>query len=464
MHMSTCRQPRTALPGPHGALRAVLTGFAGLTVSAGFAVFTGVALFSGGALHAESDLTPPSREYYAYVCAESEDEVSLVRFGPSGIEVTKTITVGSFPAETEGPHGIGISPGGQHWYVSISHGNPFGSIHKYETGTDEWLGDVRVGMFPATLDVAATTGLLFVVNSDFYGDHVPSTISVVETSTMTEIAQFVSGTMPHGARFSGDGRKLYSVNMMDDELVEVDALRFEVSRRLKLAPTVLWAHGESRREDHGEDHAEGHGESHGEDRDDQAEASAPNPGRASATGPDADATTVAALFEHHVAKLVEIVPDLHRHGAHEPPSVEPSWVTPPTSDGLLYITALSGNAIYEVDTNAWKVSRRLETPAAGPYNAAVAPDERLLVVTYKKGDAIGFWDLEKGREVAQAATTRRIPHGVVITSDGRFSLVTVEGIGGEPGAVEVYDNAAFQRVARIDIGKQAGGIALWEPN
>ena len=41
-----------------------------------------------------------------------------------------------------------------------------------------------------------------------------------------------------------------------------------------------------------------------------------------------------------------------------------------------------------------------------------------------------------------------------------FSLVTVEGIGGEPGVVEVYDNGAFRRVGQIDIGKQAGGIAL----
>lgn len=387
MHKSTRRQPWTAVPS---------------TLLLAFAVF------AGSALHAESDLTPPSREYYAYVCAESEDQVALVRFGPSGIEVTKTITVGSFPAETEGPHGINISPGGRYWYVSIAHGNPFGSIHKYETGTDEWLGDVRVGMFPATLDVAATTGLLFVVNSDFYGDHVPSTISVVETSTMTEIAQFESGTMPHGARFSRDGRKLYSVNMMDDELVEIDALRFEVGRRLSLGRTAHSASG------HG-----GHGD-HGD------------------TSTD--------------------------HGVHGPPSVEPSWVTPPTTGGLVYITALSGNAIHEVDTNAWKVSRRLETPASGPYNAAVGPDERLLVVTYKKGDSIGFWDLEEGREVARVATTRRIPHGVAITSDGRFSLVTVEGVGGEPGVVEVYDNDAFRRVAQVDIGKQAGGIALWERN
>ena len=382
--MSILRPPQSAAP-------------AGLALTA--------AVLFTGAVYAESDLTPPSRDYYAYVCAESEDEVALIRFGPSGIVIVKTITVGSFPVEIEGPHGINISPGGRYWFVSIAHGNPFGSIHKYSTGDDEWLGDVKVGMFPATLDVAASTGLLFVVNSDFYGDHVPSTISVLETSTMTEIAQFESGTMPHGARLSRNGRKLYSVNMMDDELVEVDALRFEVGRRLQLAPKA----------ESGDAHA-GHG--------------------------------------GHTAA----------GGAHSGPTIEPSWVTPPTKGGLIYVTALSGNEILEVSTSAWQVSRRFQTPVPGPYNAAVTPDDRLLVVTYKKSDAIGFWDLEAGREIARVDTTRRIPHGVAVTSDGRFSLVTVEGIGGEPGVVEVFDNAGMRRVAQIEIGKQAGGIALWEPN
>ena len=45
----------------------------------------------------ESDASVPTREYFAYVCAESEDEVSLIQFGPGGAEVAKTIEVGSFP-------------------------------------------------------------------------------------------------------------------------------------------------------------------------------------------------------------------------------------------------------------------------------------------------------------------------------------------------------------------------------
>lgn len=342
----------------------------------------------------ETDREPPLRDYWAYVCAESEDEVALIRFGPQGAEVARTIEVGTFPAEIEGPHGIGVSPSGRYWYVSVSHGMPFGTIHKFATGTDEWEGDTTVGMFPATLDVAGTTGLLYVVNSDFFGDHSPSTISVVETSTMTEVRQIPTGTMPHGARLSRDGKRLYSVNMMDDELVEVDALRFEISRRLALATPAAAGHG-------------GHG-------------------------------------EHARA-----------------PSVEPSWVSAPTATGKLYVAALSGNQILEVDLAAFEVTRRFDT-VAGPYNLAITPDDSMLVVTYKKSDAVGFWDLTTGVEIARVATTRRIPHGVAITSDGRYSFVTVEGVGGEPGVVEVFDNRIQERVGTVEIGKQAGGVAVWE--
>ena len=72
---------------------------------------------------------PPTRSYYVYATAESDDEVAIVRYGPEGVEVVKTLTVGSFPAEIEGPHGVSVDPNGRHWYVSIAHGFPYGSVH-----------------------------------------------------------------------------------------------------------------------------------------------------------------------------------------------------------------------------------------------------------------------------------------------------------------------------------------------
>ena len=61
----------------------------------------------------------PRRNYYVYVCAESDDEVAVVRYGPAGLEVIKTVTVGSYPTETEGPHGVALDPSGQYWYCLL---------------------------------------------------------------------------------------------------------------------------------------------------------------------------------------------------------------------------------------------------------------------------------------------------------------------------------------------------------
>ena len=320
----------------------------------------------------------PRRNYYVYVCAESDDEVAVVRYGPAGLEVIKTVTVGSYPTETEGPHGVALDPSGQYWYVSIAHGFPFGSVHKYRTGTDEWLGDVTLGMFPATLTVSATTGLLYVVNFNLHGGMEPSSISAVEVDTMTEVERIETGVMPHGSRLSRDETWHYSVNMMGGDLVELDALGFEVSRRLSL--------GEG---------------------------------------------------------------------------VQPTWVTEPTTDGMVYVTGNNVGKVFEIDLDVWQVQRVFET-GDGPYNLAVTPDESTLVATYKSDNSIGFWDLATGRERARVETSRTIPHGVTVTPDGAYAFVTLEGVGSDPGTVEVYDLAIARRVATVDIGKQAGGIAFWK--
>ena len=343
-----------------------------------FVLLGGLAWWGAGLPTTAAPPDPPVRSYYVYVCAESDDEVALVRYGSGGAEVVKTIRVGSYPNEIEGPHGIDVDPDGRHWYVSIAHGLPFGSVHKYETGTDLWVGDVTLGLFPATLDVSPATGLLYAVNFNLHGGMEPSSISAVEVETMTEVARIDTGVMPHGSRLSRDGRRHYSVNMMGGDLVELDALGFEIARRLPL-------------------------------------------------------------------------------GA----GVQPTWVTTPTAAGIAYVTGNNVARVFEVDLGAWRILRTFET-GAGPYNLDVTSDGSTLVATYKNEDAVGFWNLATGRERARVITSRTIPHGVVVTPDGEYAFVTLEGVGGEPGTVEVYHVPTAERVDTVDVGKQAGGIAFWK--
>ena len=345
----------------------------------------------------------PSSSYWVYVAAESEDEVSLVRFDSAGATVTKTIPVGIWPLEIEGPHGLRVSPGGDYWYLSLAHGNPYGSVYKYRTGTDELVASVDVGLFPATLDVAASTGLLYVVNFDLHGDMMPSTISVVETETMTEVADIEVGIMPHGARLNRSGSRLYSVMMMTDELVETDAFRFAVLRRLSLLSATM--------------------------------VDSPS-GDSPAPMPEMPRGTPMAV-------------------------ARPTWVHPGPEGRFAYVAGNGSDEIQVVDLERWEVVKTFET-GAGPYNIDVTPDGRLMVVTYRTAGSTGIWNLELGTELARIENSRGVTHGVVVSPDSNYAFVSVEGVGGQPGALDVIDLRTLELAASADVGRQASGIAFWK--
>ena len=139
-----------------------------------------------------------AKKYYVYVAAESEDEVAVVKFEGQTASVEKRIPVGVWPVEIEGPHGMTISPDGEYWYLSMAHGKPYGHVYKYKTGTDEMIARVELDLFPATMQISPATGFLYVVNFNLHGDHVPSTVSIVDPESMEEIDRVTTGVMPHG--------------------------------------------------------------------------------------------------------------------------------------------------------------------------------------------------------------------------------------------------------------------------
>src|SRR5687768_12544859 len=176
----------------------------------------------------------PSQDYLVYVLSEAADKISLIRFGPNGARVDHELVTGGMPADIDGPHGIAISRDKKFYYVSQAHGRPFGSVWKYSTDDDRVLGQVTLGLFPATMDLSADGSLLYVVNFNLHGDMVPSTVSVVATDPMLEVARITTCAMPHGSRLNPQGTKHYSACMMDDLLVEIDTQTMKVSRHFLL--------------------------------------------------------------------------------------------------------------------------------------------------------------------------------------------------------------------------------------
>jgi DNA-binding beta-propeller fold protein YncE len=143
------------------------------------------------------------------------------------------------------------------------------------------------------------------------------------------------------------------------------------------------------------------------------------------------------------------------------PSCSPTWAQPSADGSRVYVACNKSNEILEIDVAGWTVARRI--PAGdGVYNLAVTHDGRLLLATNKRGQSVSLFDLATGKEVARIATKRRIVHGIVVSPDDRYAFVSVEGVGAQPGTVEVLDLAARAGVATVDVGQMAGGIDFWK--
>ena len=356
----------------------------------------------------------PDKEYLVYVLSEAADKISLVRFGPDGIRVDHQIDTGDMPVDIDGPHGIVISPDRQFYFVSIAHGRPFGTVWKYSTKNDTVLGKATLGYFPATMDISPDGSFLFVVNFNLHGDMVPSSVSVVSTLTMTEVARIQTCTMPHGSRLNAQGTKQYSACMMDDMLVEID------TRTLKAARHFIVTKG----------HEQG------------------------VDGPPKKEVSSTAMHSMHGG-----------HGSEAPKpgdvSCSPTWAEPSIDGTSVYVACNASSEIVEVNSNTWQLVRRI--PArAGVYNLDITHDGQRLIATNKRDQSVSIYDLKTGKELARVPTKRKVLHGVVVTPDDRYAFVTVEGVGSEPGTVEVIDLAALKTVATLDVAPGAAGVDFYK--
>lgn len=336
-----------------------------------------------------------AQNYYLYVASESDDTVSLLKFNGKNIEEKERISVGSFPTEIEGPHGITVDPNGKYWYVTLAHGNPFGKLIKYSTETNRVVGETTLGLFPASMQISKITGFIYCVNFNLHGNMKPSSVSVVDAETMTEITQITTGSMPHGSRISSDGLKQYSVAMMSGELFEIDALSLKISRKLDL-----------------EDHSK---------------------------------------MNH----------DKMNMGKMKHSTVKPTWVIPHPTQKILYVAGNGSNEIIEVNLDSWKITKRIKTEK-GPYNVEISPDGKYMVATMKSVAKTSVWELKSGTLIKTFDNSTSVSHGVAISSDSKYAFISLEGIGGEPGIVDVIDLKNQVLVDKVEIGKQAGGIAFWK--
>ena len=358
--------------------------------------------------------------YTLYVSSESGDVVSRIEVGPDGWRKVREISVKLIANELSAPHNVAVSADGRFWYVSIAHGTPFGSVWKYATGSDSLIARVKVGMFPTTIGLSPDGEWAYVPNSDFHGDRGhQNTVSVIYTPDLSALTEIRACDMPHGSRWNHAGTRVYVACMMSDELLTIDPGAFTVSQRVALGSGTPMSHAEHMKMETREDSM-------------MAAAAKPRPtvGAASSTMPGQNPDCLTTF--------VAVAPD----------------------DSLVYLACNHSNELLVRDARTLALVRRLPT-GTGAYNVEPSPDGRLVLVTNKKDRSVSVFDTRSWTEAKRIVTSKRIPHGIAFSPDGRYAFVTCESVGSDPGAIDAIDLSTLTVVASMPLALQPTGVAVW---
>jgi DNA-binding beta-propeller fold protein YncE len=159
------------------------------------------------------------------------------------------------------------------------------------------------------------------------------------------------------------------------------------------------------------------------------------------------------------------MPGMSGHGS-EPPkpgdnSCSPTWAEPSADGSSVFVACNASSENGEVNADTWQLFRRI--PARNiVYNLEATHDGSKLIATNKRDQSVSISELKTGRELARVPTKRKVLHGVVVSPDDRYAFVTVEGVGAEPGTLEIIDLTTLKTVTTLDLPPGAAGIDFYK--
>ena len=334
--------------------------------------------------------------YRLYVASESGDIVTQLGWDGAALRTIKAVPVGIMPADIDGPHNVTVSPDGRSYYVSIAHGTPYGSLWKMAVDGDSLVGKAPLEMFPTTISVTPDGDLAFVANSDFHGDHPRANVVSVVYAPRMTLLTNIAACDMPHGVKVNHAGTFVYVTCMNSDEV------LEIDRQ-SLAIT--------RR------HKTGAGMGH----DMSGMSGSP------AGGPAAECS--------------------------------PTFVSLSADDRRLYVACNHGNTLQVLDAASFRLVKEIPT-GVGAYNVEPSPDGKWIIVTNKKAQSVSLITTDSLVEVARIATTKKLPHGIAYSPDGRFAFVTQESIGVDPGAVDVLDLSKRTNVATTPVPLQPTGITV----
>lgn len=359
--------------------------------------------------------TPGS--YLVGVVSESGDMVTWLRPGAAGtLTLDRVVKIDPRPPEIDGPHNITTAPDQKSYFVTVSHGTPFGSLWRLDARNDTLMGTAPLEMYPTTIGLTPDGDFAFVANSDFYGDRPKvNPVTIVHTPTMTTITNLAACEMPHGAKVNHAGTIAYISCMHSDEIVEIDVSTLSITRRIKLGKGHTMA---------GMDHGAG----------------------------GTSAPGAAAAMPAMSGMSMNSGPDMTKECA-------ATFVSVSADDSRLFVACNYGNELQVWDAKSRTLIKAVPT-GAGAYNVEPSRDGRWIIVTNKKDQSISVIDAATLTERKRIPTTKKIVHGVAFSPDGRYAYISQESIGADPGAVDVLDLTTFTMVSSYPVAAQPTGITI----
>jgi YVTN family beta-propeller protein len=146
-------------------------------------------------------------------------------------------------------------------------------------------------------------------------------------------------------------------------------------------------------------------------------------------------------------------------GAAHDMSCMPTFVSLSADDTRLYVACNHSNTLQVIDAASFTLVKEIPT-GTGAYNVEPSPDGKWVIVTNKKAQSVSLIATDSLVEVARIPTTKKIPHGVAYSPDGRYAFISQESIGVDPGAVDVIDLTTRTKVATAPVPLQPTGISL----
>jgi DNA-binding beta-propeller fold protein YncE len=176
------------------------------------------------------------------------DQLSFVTPSATAPALLGAEPVGDNPVELEGPHHIAASPDGRYLYVNLSNyvpgsgsgphgshgtGTVPGSLLKLDARTGAELGETPVDRSPGDVILSADGKTAYVSHYDLLRvqaqvstNAAPETgysdIAIIDTDSMRRLSMIPVCPTAHGEGLSADGKVLYTVCALSDEIAVLD--------------------------------------------------------------------------------------------------------------------------------------------------------------------------------------------------------------------------------------------------